>query len=103
MYCLQPRSFLFNDLPPNETDKWISNLQSQPLTGWNVTITYAGWKEIPSVYLICENDQIIPAELQENMATMIGAKVERCKSGHMVMLSMPERVAEVIKGAVEEE
>lgn len=67
-----------------------------------MTTDYAGWTEIPSVYLICENDQILPEAYQTQMTEMVGSKVERCKSGHMVMLSMPEKVVEVIKSAVEE-
>jgi len=32
---------------------------------------------------------------------MAGSKVERCAAGYMVVLSMPERVVEVIVGAAE--
>lgn len=102
MYCKAPRELLFNDLTPSEADKWTSVLQPQPSSGWNKTIEYAGWTEIPSVYLITGNDQILPVQLQEQLAALAGSKVERCGSGHMVMLSMPEKVVEVIKGAVEE-
>jgi pimeloyl-ACP methyl ester carboxylesterase len=102
MICIRPRDLLFNDLSPAETDKWMSVLQPQPLSGWGMTTEYAGWTEIPSVYLICENDQVLPASLQEQMATVMGARIERCESGHMVMLTMPEKVVGVIRSAVEE-
>lgn len=102
MHCVNPRQLLFNDLSPTETEKWFPLLKSQPLFGWNGTTTYTGWIEIPSVYLICENDQVLPEEYQIQAAMMTESKVERCKGGHMVMLSMPERVVGVVVSAAED-
>lgn len=102
MHCIRPRELLFNDLSPTEAEKWLSVLQPQPASGWGGITDYTAWTDIPSVYLICENDQILPDEYQVQAATLTGSKVERCKGGHMVMLSMPERVVEVIVNAVEE-
>ncbi|KAF8864375.1 hypothetical protein BDZ45DRAFT_571653, partial [Acephala macrosclerotiorum] len=99
MHCVKPRQLLFNDLSPTEIEKWLPLLRSQPLSGWNGTTTYTGWTETPSVYLICESDQILPEEYQIQATMMTESKVERCKSGHMVMLSMPERVVEVVVSA----
>ena len=36
------------------------------------------------------------------MAALAGSKVERCAAWHMPMLSVPERVAEVVRGVVDE-
>ncbi|CZR53887.1 uncharacterized protein PAC_03769 [Phialocephala subalpina] len=102
MHCVNPRQLLFNDLLPAETEKWLPLLKSQPLSGWNDTTTYTGWTEIPSVFLICENDQILPEEYQIQAATMMGSKIERCNSGHMVMLSMPGKVVDVVVSAAED-
>ena len=54
---------------------------------------------MPSVYLVCENDGCIPPPMQLQMAESAGSKVEKCKAGHMPMISVPERVAEVIMQA----
>ena len=51
---------------------------------------------MPSVYLVCENDQCLPAPVQLQMAEIAGSKIEKCKAGHMPMISIPEGVAEVI-------
>jgi pimeloyl-ACP methyl ester carboxylesterase len=75
------------------------DLKHQPAQGWDDTITYAGWKEVPSVYLICEGDNILPVPLQEQLAGLANSKIERCSAGHMSQLSQPKRVAEVIKAA----
>jgi pimeloyl-ACP methyl ester carboxylesterase len=102
MHCKDPMDLLFNDIPASTAESWLSKLQCQPATGWADTIAYAGWKDIPSVYLICEKDGILPKELQAQMAEAAGSKVETCSSGHMVMLSQPEKVVEVIRTAAGE-
>ena len=78
----------------------MKKLQSQPSEGWFDTVTYCGWKEIPSVYLVCENDQLLPLHLQLQWADMAGSKIEKCSAGHMPFLSIPERVAEVVKNSI---
>ena len=63
-------------------------------------MTYCGWKEIPSVYLVCERDQAIPPPIQVQLAEGAGSKIETCAAGHMPQIGMPEKVAEVIEKAV---
>lgn len=99
MYCANPEKILFNDLDEKDAEKWEKALKSQPASGWNGTITYTGWKDVPSVYLVCENDQCIPQSLQEQLAGAAESKIEKCSAGHMVMLSMPGKVAQVIESA----
>ncbi|KAI9645958.1 hypothetical protein NHQ30_005395 [Ciborinia camelliae] len=99
MYCAAPEKLLFNDLGEDDVEKWKKALKCQPASGWDETITYAGWKDVSSVYLVCENDQCIPPPLQEQLAETAGSKIEKCAAGHMVMLSMPDKVAEVITSA----
>ncbi|ESZ98066.1 hypothetical protein SBOR_1597 [Sclerotinia borealis F-4128] len=99
MYCATPEKLLFNDLSENDVEKWKKALKSQPASGWDGTITYAGWKDVPSVYLVCENDQCIPQPLQEQLAGAAGSRIEKCTAGHMVMLSMPRKVADIIISA----
>lgn len=36
------------------------------------------------------------------LADLTGSRVEKCAAGHMPMLSMPQKVAEVIIGAAKE-
>jgi len=99
MNCATPEKLLFNDMSEEDAATWAKVLKPQPATGWDGTVSYAGWKDVPSVYLVCENDQCIPPSLQEQLAGMAGSKVEKCNAGHMVMLSMPEKVVAVIKDA----
>lgn len=77
----------------------MAELKPQPAQGWGDKVTYTGWKDVPSVYLICEGDNALPVSLQEQLASLAGSKVERCSAGHLPQLSQPARVVEVIKAA----
>lgn len=98
-HCAQPETLLFGDLPSSEKPAWLAKLQPQPAQGWDDTVTYAGWKDVPSVYLICEGDNALPVALQEQLAGLAGSKIERCSAGHIPQVSQPERVVEVIEAA----
>ena len=100
MGCANARNVFFGDLDDALASEWLGKLKSQPASGWDDTVTYCGWKDVPSVYLVCEGDQAIPPPLQEQLAGMAGSKIEKCAAGHMVMLSMPDKVVEIIEGAV---
>jgi len=67
-----------------------------------MTTEHAGFRDAPSVYLMCEKDQAIPLAWQMQLADLTGSRVEKCAAGHMPMLSMPQKVAEVIIGAAKE-
>ncbi len=101
MYCRSPLSTLFNDLPATEAEKHAKELSWQPSTYIDsIHVSYCAWKEIPSVYLYCTQDQIMPLEFQHQIAAMVGAETESCDAGHMVILSQPERVVEFVRKAI---
>jgi len=95
-------NLLFNDLPPDVAESWLAKMQCQPATGWADVVEHAGWKDAPSVYLICENDNAMSVGLQERVSAMAGCEIERCGSGHMVILTMPDKVVEVVRKAAGE-
>ncbi|PYH91652.1 alpha/beta-hydrolase [Aspergillus ellipticus CBS 707.79] len=98
-YCAQPEVLLFDDVAEPEKAMWLAEMKPQPAQGWDGTVTYAGWKQVPSVYLITEGDKALPVPLQEQLAGLAGSHIERCSAGHMPQLSQPGRVVEVIKAA----
>lgn len=57
--------------------------------------------EVPSVFLVCEADRLLPAELQVQLAGLAGSEVIKCSAGHMIQLSAPEKVVEIVKGVLE--
>jgi pimeloyl-ACP methyl ester carboxylesterase len=59
------------------------------------------WKEVPSWFLIGEDDRIIPAALQQYMAERGGARptIEIPGVSHAATVSQPGAVAELIREA----
>lgn len=53
------------------------------------------WSTVPSTYLVCQQDNGTPAELQREFAQRAG-KVEEIEAGHHPFLSQPARVRDLI-------
>jgi len=63
-------------------------------------ITTAAYAAKPSWYLIADNDQIIPPQLQAIFAEKMGATGLHVSSSHVPMLSQPQAVADAITAAI---
>jgi len=63
--------------------------------------TTPAWKSIPSWYLVCTDDKMIPPPAQEFMAKRMDATVRSVASSHCPFMSHPEAVADVIALAAE--
>jgi len=61
--------------------------------------TAAGWKTIPSWYLISEQDNGISPETQKFMADRMKATTETIKGSHAAFIAQPRKVAEFIQKA----
>jgi pimeloyl-ACP methyl ester carboxylesterase len=75
----------------------MEKLQPQPAADWDRELVYCGWEEVPSSFLVCEADRLLPAELQMQLAGIAGSEIIKCEEGHMVQLSRPEKVVEVVE------
>jgi pimeloyl-ACP methyl ester carboxylesterase len=61
--------------------------------------TAAGWKTIPSWYLISEQDNGISPETQRFMADRMKAKTETINGSHAAFIAQPRKVAQFIQQA----
>jgi pimeloyl-ACP methyl ester carboxylesterase len=59
------------------------------------------WKKIPSSYLICTDDKMIPPPAQQLMAKRMGATVSSVPSSHSPFMSQPQAVTDIIAQAAE--
>jgi pimeloyl-ACP methyl ester carboxylesterase len=59
------------------------------------------WKSLPSWYLVCTDDQMIPPPAQEFFAKRMNATVQSVASSHCPFVSHPEAVADIIAAAVD--
>ena len=61
----------------------------------------AAWKTKPSWYIVANQDRTVDPDLQRFFAARIAATTYEIESSHMMMLSHPEVVTDVIKQATE--
>jgi pimeloyl-ACP methyl ester carboxylesterase len=59
------------------------------------------WRTVPSWYLLCTEDQAIPAATQRFMAERAGARIREVRASHAAMVSQPEAATELILEAAE--
>jgi pimeloyl-ACP methyl ester carboxylesterase len=62
--------------------------------------TAAGWKAIPSWYLVARHDNAISPEAQRFMAQRMGSTAEEIDGSHTAFIAQPVRTAEFIKTAL---
>ena len=62
----------------------------------------AGWRSIPSWYLLGTEDRAIPPAGQRFMAERGNARIQEVAASHASMVSQPEAMTQLILSAVEE-
>ena len=99
VYADDPVYALHNDTSKEVAAYWSTYVTHSDLTAFATPLQFAAWRYIPSTYLLCELDQCIPPQAQEAMVALTESKVkvERLASGHMPMLSMPQKLVEVLE------
>jgi pimeloyl-ACP methyl ester carboxylesterase len=75
----------------------------QPLTtsAFNDVMAVPAWKSLPSWYLVATQDEAIPPDAERLFASRMGATTIEVPSSHVVMVSHPDEVAQLIKTAAE--
>src|SRR5271155_5160081 len=87
------------DLPQAEREVLTSTQGPTNGAAFGATITTAAWKTKPSWFVIAGNDRAIPPELEKAEAVRMKATAITLASSHLVMLSHPTEVAELIAKA----
>ncbi|OAP55307.1 hypothetical protein AYL99_10280 [Fonsecaea erecta] len=111
-----PETLFYNGVPAEEAARCLAMIRTH---SWRCkmlppTAEGAGWWEIPTSYLICEQDNAIPADLQRKMVSdanealaqrgsTLRIREETVDSGHSPFLSMTERTADFIRRTAEEQ
>ena len=97
---------IFHDIPTSEGEHWASLFGPHSVGAMRSDQTYAAFTDIPSTYVVCELDRVVPVEQQEGMIR--NAKemeprafdvVERLQSGHEPTLSMVGEMVGVMERA----
>ena len=77
------------------------NAAQQPLSvsGFSEVMTVPAWKSLPSWYLITQDDQALPPDVQRMFANRMGATTAEVHSGHLAMISHPSEVVKLTETA----
>ncbi|MGW3231160.1 alpha/beta fold hydrolase [Kitasatospora sp. NPDC001095] len=89
------RRILFADVPEAEAERAVARLRPQSIRSLTEPVTTAGWRTVPSSYVVCEHDQALAPARQHELTTRAGT-VHRLASGHSPFLSMPRRLAALL-------
>lgn len=72
-----------------------------PIGVFTGAATYEPWHDIPSAFIMCEDDQKIPFSQQKHMAEIMNATWKyQLKSGHSPHAIMPGEVADILEKLV---
>lgn len=106
LFALEPMHYFYHDVPEQMTQRAIDNLGGLPLAHALSFPSKVAWREIPTAYIICEDDRAIGKSGQERMINAVkaeGVDVETTslKASHSPFLSMPGETAKAIRGFLE--
>lgn len=90
-----PRTLFYGDLSDDRAAQAVGQLVDQSLRALTQPTTQAAWRTVPSTYVVCEQDQVLPVALQEKYAAL-ATGVERLPTSHSPFLSVPERLAALL-------
>ena len=81
----------------------VSYAVQQPLSAsaFDDVIDMPAWKGLRSWYLVAQEDEALPPDVERMFATRMGATSVEVPSGHLAMVSHPVEVVELIETAAE--
>jgi pimeloyl-ACP methyl ester carboxylesterase len=84
-------------------EQWLIFAAQRPIAGkiLGESMPAPAWKNIPSWYLVCEDDRMADAKAQRFMAERAHSTVRSIPSGHMSLISHPQDVANLIADAAQ--
>jgi pimeloyl-ACP methyl ester carboxylesterase len=69
------------------------------LSAFEYTMGAPAWRSLPSWFVVATEDEAIPPDAERQFAQRMGATTIEVAAGHLVMLSHPETVVELIEQA----
>ena len=90
---------LYGDCTPEVATAAAARLTRQSVAAIAAPQTAAAWRQLPSTYLICDEDRAVPPPAQEAMSARAGT-VRRVAASHSPFLSRPDVVSEVVLEAL---
>lgn len=98
--------FFYSDLPDDQAAYYAALLKPQSIASCEEPIGFGAVElAIPVYYLLCENDQALPAFVQQRACDNVPSLKRKLTwaSGHFPFLTEPERFVREMVGIVESE
>jgi pimeloyl-ACP methyl ester carboxylesterase len=73
--------------------------QPLALAAFETVMGVPAWKSLQSWYLVAQNDEAIPPDVERQFAQRMGATTVELPSSHVAMVSHPAEVAELVESA----
>ena len=92
---------MYHDVDPELAKVHASRLKHHSRPVLLIPQTYAAWRYIPTTYLLCKEDRMIPYERQLELVEDADVPITTftCDAGHSPHLSQPELTSRVIRHA----
>jgi pimeloyl-ACP methyl ester carboxylesterase len=88
------------DLPPEQTALMAATQRPVAESGFSQQTAAAAWKNLPSWAVVATGDKAAGADVIRSMAKRAGAKITEVEGSHVIMVSQPQAVTDVILEAV---
>jgi len=89
----------YQDCDPAEAARWAGRLVPHAAAAVTTPVTHASWRAVPSTYVVCTEDRVVPVDIQRLFAARATTVVD-LPASHTPMLSRPAEVAALIARAV---
>jgi pimeloyl-ACP methyl ester carboxylesterase len=93
-------SYFASDVDPVRARVLHATQQALAASNLGDVMGVPAWKSLPSWFIVAENDQAIPPDAERLFASRMGATTVEVASSHVVMISHPEVIVELIEAAV---
>jgi pimeloyl-ACP methyl ester carboxylesterase len=90
-----------SDVEPTRARVMYAVQQALPAAVATDRMRDPAWRLLPAWYLVTENDEAIPPNTQRQFAKRMGASSMEVPSSHLVLVSHPQAVAELIERAAD--
>jgi pimeloyl-ACP methyl ester carboxylesterase len=88
------------DVPVDLASVMYATQRPLAVSAFTENATAAGWKSLPSWYLVAAHDNAIPPQAQRFMAERMGATTEEIAGSHTAFVAQPVRTTEFILSAL---
>jgi pimeloyl-ACP methyl ester carboxylesterase len=89
------------DLPRQQTALMAATQRPAAEAAFSEPTTGAAWKDLPSWAVVASGDHAAGADVVRSMAQRAGAKITEVDASHVVMVSQPQVVTDVILEAID--